>query len=43
VKEALQGEAMHKRNGRTLLRNGALLWEELGYKRSGMKMWEEHC
>jgi len=43
VKEALQGEAMHERSGRKLLHNGALLREELGYKRSGMRMWEEHC
>jgi hypothetical protein len=42
LKEALQGEAMRKRSGRTLLRNVALLREELGYKRSGTRMWEEH-
>jgi hypothetical protein len=43
MKEALQGEAMCEKSGRTLLPNGALLQEELGYKRSRTRMWEEHC
>jgi len=30
-------------SGRTLLCNGRLLWEELGYKRSGARLQEECC
>jgi len=28
---------------KTLPRSGMLLWKELGYKRNGMRLWEECC